>query len=64
MEGSKRTTTRIAHLYSSTKNKQKNQKDTTLWQNVCCPTIHQIALSSLSLQPVEKPVALVAEMEQ
>ena len=26
MEGSKRTTTRIGHLYSSTKNKQKNKK--------------------------------------
>ena len=30
MEGSKRTTTRIDHLYSSTKNKQKNKKGTTL----------------------------------
>ena len=27
MEGSKRTTTRIGHLYSSTKNKQQNKKD-------------------------------------
>ena len=26
MEGSKRTTTRIGHLYSSAKNKQKNKK--------------------------------------
>ena len=34
MEGSKRTTTRIGHLYSSTKNKQQNKKDTTLWQKV------------------------------
>ena len=46
MEGSKRTATRIGHLYSSKK------------------TIHQIALSSLWLQTVGKPVALVAEMEQ
>ena len=30
MEGSKRTTTRIGHLSSSTKNKDKNKKDTTL----------------------------------
>ena len=64
MEGSKRTTTRIDHLYSSTKNKQKNKKGTTLWQNVCCPTIYQIVLSSLWLQPLGKLVALVAEMEQ
>ena len=46
MEGSKRTATRIGHLYFSKK------------------TIHQIALSSLWLQTVGKPVALVAEMEQ
>ena len=30
MEQSKRTTTRIGHLSSSTKNKQKNKKDITL----------------------------------
>ena len=64
MEGSTRTTTRIGHLYSLTKNKQKSRKDTTLGQKVCCPTIHQMALSSLWLQPVGKPVDLVAEMEQ
>ena len=46
MEGSKGTS-RIGHLSSSTKNKQNNnKKDTTLWQKVCCQTIHQIALSS------------------
>ena len=28
VEGSKRTTTRLGHLYSATKNKQKNKKDT------------------------------------
>ena len=30
MGGSKRTTTLIGHLSSSTKNKQKNKKDATL----------------------------------
>ena len=64
VEGSKRTTTRLGHLYSATKNKQKKQKRYTLWQKVCCPTIHHIALSSLWLQPAGKSVALVAEMEQ
>ena len=75
MEESKRTTTLISHLSSSIKNKQKKKqkknrekkkkkrKDTILWQNVCCLTIHQIALSSLWLQPVGKPVVFVAEME-
>ena len=64
MEGSKRTNTSIGHLYSSTKNMQKNKKDITLWQKVCCLTIHQIALSLLWPQPVGKPVAFVEEMEQ
>ena len=62
-EGSKRTSTCIGHLYISTKTKQK-KKDTTIWQKVCCPAIHQITLSSLWLQTVGKPVALVAKMEQ
>ena len=64
MEGSMRATTHIGHLYSSTKNKQINKKDTALWQKNWCPTIHQIALSSLWLQSVGKPVALVAEKKQ
>ena len=64
MEGSKRTTIRIGHPYSSTKSKKKNKKDTTLWQKICFPTIYQIALSSLWLQLMGKPVALVVEMEQ
>ena len=65
MEGCKRTTTRTGHLSSSTKNKQKkkNKKKTTLWQKVSCPTIHQIALSSLWIQPEGKSVAFVAEMD-
>ena len=47
MEGSKTPTTCIGHLSSSTKNKQKKKqnKDTTLWQKVCCLAIHQITLS-------------------
>ena len=62
MEGSKRTTTRTGHLYHSTKNKQKKTKKVhTLSQKVCCPKIHQIALSSLWLQPVRKPLASVAK---
>ena len=71
MEESKRTATLISHLSSSIKKKQKKKKqrkkrkrkDTTLWQNVCCLTMHQIALSSLWLQPVGKPMVFVAEME-
>ena len=61
MEGSKRTTTCIGHLSSSTKNQAKNKKDAPLWQKVCCPTIHQIALSLLWPQPVGKLVAFIAE---
>ena len=47
MAGSKRTTTCIGHLSSSTKNEQENKKDTTLLQKFCFPTIHQIALNLL-----------------
>ena len=62
MEGCKRTTT--VHLSSSKKkNQKKKKKKTTLWQKVCCPTIHQIALSSLWIQPEGKSVAFVAEMD-
>ena len=52
MEGSKRTTVRIGHLSSSTK-KQAKKKRYHLMTEICCPTIHQITLSSLWLQPAE-----------
>ena len=65
MEGSKRTTTRFGHLHSSTKKSkktkktQKNKKNhTTLWWKVFCQAIHQIALSSLWLQPEVKTCCL------
>ena len=65
MEGSQRTTTRICHLYSSTKKqeKQKQKRYNFMTENLS-PTIHDIALSSLWLQPVGKPVALVPERKQ
>ena len=43
---SKRTTTRIGHLSSSTKIKQETKKIPP-YDKVCCPTIHQIALRLL-----------------
>ena len=47
------------------KDKEKiKQKDTTFLQNICCPTIHEIALSSWWLQPLGKLQAFLAEMEQ
>ena len=60
MEGSIRTITGTGHFASSTKTEQKKKwkKDTTLWQKVCCQTIHQIGLSSLRLQPAGKTCGL------
>ena len=64
MEGSMRTTTRIGHLYSLTKNKQKKQKRYNLRTESLLSNNTSNGLSSLWLQPVGKPVDLVAEMEQ
>ena len=65
MEGSRRSAARIGHFSSLTEtSKKKNKKYITLWQNVFCPTIHQIALSSFRLQLVRKLVTFVAEMKQ
>ena len=58
MEGSKRSTTHLVIFAVQQKtSKKKKKKDTTLWQNVCCQTIHQIA-SSLWLQTVGKTCGL------
>ena len=46
------TSTRMV-IFTLQQNQSKIKKDTTFWQKVCCPTIHQIALSSLRLQPWE-----------
>ena len=46
MEGSQRTTTRIGHLYSSTKKQEKQKRYNFMTENLS-PTIHDIALSSL-----------------
>ena len=64
MEGSKRTATRIGHLYSSTKEQAKKQKRYNLMIQHLLSNNTSNRFKFIMAPIVGKPATLVAEMEQ